>query len=66
MKSNDLIRTRIETKGVRSEDIKHQGRLTIEEIASIPPEMVYMWITAKNWKLKDFKRWLKAIEMLKT
>lgn len=64
MKFDSLIQARIETKGIRAEDIKHQGRLTTEQIASISPEMAYMWVSTKSWKMKDFKQWLKAISMV--
>ena len=33
MKHAEQIRNRIETKGIRDEDIKHPNRLTVAEIA---------------------------------
>lgn len=66
MKSTAEIQARIESKGIRSEDIKHQWRLTVEQIANIPPERAYMWITTREWKCKHFKQWLKAIETVKS
>lgn len=66
MTFTEQIQARIESKGIRSEDIKHQGHLTVEQIASISPERAYMWITTREWKCKHFKQWLKAIETVKT
>ena len=60
MTKDELIRQRIETKGIRAEDIKHKGRLSISEIGSIPESNVFMWIRAGDWKMKDFNKWLEA------
>ena len=60
MTNNELVRQRIETKGIRAEDIKHKGRLSISEIDSIPESNVFMWIRAGDWKMKDFNKWLEA------
>lgn len=57
----DLIRARIESKGIRAEDIKHKNRLTDDEIAAIPVQHVYEWVRTGQWKHKDFKRWLKVL-----
>lgn len=47
MKFAAEIQARIESKGISSEDIKHQGRLTIEQIARISPELAFTWITTR-------------------
>lgn len=41
MKFTEQIQARTESKGIRSEDIKYQGRLTVEQIASISPELAF-------------------------
>ncbi|MCK9369181.1 hypothetical protein M0R04_04520 [Candidatus Dojkabacteria bacterium] len=52
------IQKRIETKGIKAEDIKYHGRLSDEQILSISVESAYMWIRTGEWKCKDFKNWL--------
>jgi hypothetical protein len=54
------IKRRIETKGVRFDDIRHPGRLTEEDIACIPANDVFYWIKNGNWKMKDFQKWLNS------
>lgn len=61
MNTKEQVRARIESKGVRSGDIKIQGRLTDDEIATIPVEHVYEWVRTGQWKYRDFKRWLKVL-----
>lgn len=61
MKHADQIRARIETKGVKSTDIKHAGLLTDDEIANIPVENIYAWVRQGLWKQKDFNKWLKVM-----
>jgi hypothetical protein len=51
------IQSRIDTKGIRAEDIKHANRLTDDEIASIDITNIYQWVRTGQWKQKDFKRW---------
>ena len=58
MKHAEQIRNRIETKGIRAEDIKYPDRLTEAEIASISVESAYMWVRSGEWKIRDFKTWL--------
>jgi hypothetical protein len=59
--TDQQIQARIENKGIRSEDIKHPGRLTDEQIASIDTELVYTWVRTGQWKAKDFRKWLKVM-----
>ena len=58
MKHAEQVRNRIETKGIRAEDIKHSDRLTDAQIASISVESAYMWVRSGEWKIRDFKTWL--------
>jgi hypothetical protein len=57
---NSEITQRIINKGIHSEDIKHDGRLTYDQICSIPIEKVYVWVRTGEWKQKDFIKWLVA------
>jgi hypothetical protein len=58
------IRHRILTKGVRAEDIRHHGRLSLEDIQDINTDKVYEWVKTDQWKRKDFNAWLKAIRVI--
>ncbi len=58
------IRHRILTKGVRAEDIRHHGRLSLEDIQDIHTDKIYAWVKTNQWKLKDFNAWLKAIRVI--
>jgi hypothetical protein len=58
------IQTRIATKGIRANDIKHKDVLSIEQIQDIPIDCVYMWVRTGDWKQKDFNRWLKALRVM--
>lgn len=57
----DQIRARIESGKLHHDDIKHEGRLTDDEIAAIPVDKVYEWVRTGMWKKKDFNRWLKVM-----
>lgn len=59
-KETDKIQQRILTKGIRAEDIKHPGRLTDEQIKSIPVDKVYAWVRSADWKQRDFIKWLQV------
>ncbi len=61
MSDMEMVRARIEQKGIRHDDIKHAGRLTDDEIASIPVDKIYAWVRTGMWKKKDFDRWLKVM-----
>ena len=58
MKHAEQVRNRIETEGIRAEDIKHSDRLTDAQIVSISDESAYMWIRSGEWEILDFKAWL--------
>lgn len=47
-----------QTDYIRADDIKHPGRLTPEQISSIPVAIVFEWVKTGKWKKKDFVRWL--------
>ena len=64
MTGAEQIRGRIATKGIHASDIKHTGLLTDDEIAFIPIEKVYEWIKTGQWKLRDYKTWLKTIRVI--
>jgi hypothetical protein len=59
--TNEQILCRIETKGIQAHDIKHKNRLTDEQIAGIPVNLIYQWVRTGEWKQKDFRRWLKVM-----
>lgn len=63
-KQEEQIRIRIAKKGIYSEDIKHAGRLTDDEIACLAIEKVYSWVRQGAWKTKDFNRWLKVMRVI--
>lgn len=52
------LEARIRAGNIRSDDIKHKGRLTSEQVRSIPLDHAFMWVQNGKWKFKDFKRWL--------
>jgi hypothetical protein len=64
MHGQELIQARINTKGIRGEDIRHKDRLTDDQIADIPVERVYAWIRCGSWREKDFKKWLKVMRVI--
>jgi len=64
MTNIEQTRVRIARKGIRGCDIKHKGLLTDDEIACIPTEKIYEWIKTGQWKLKDYKVWLKVIRVI--
>lgn len=56
------IRKRIESGKIQHDDIKHEGRLTDDEISRIDPSLVYEWVRTGMWKKKkDFNKWLKVM-----
>ena len=59
-----VVRRRIDTKGIRSQDIYHNGLLSDDEIASIPCEKVYQWVKTGEWKQKHFLKWLKVMRVI--
>lgn len=63
-KGIELIRDRILTKGVRAEDIKHQNRLTDDQIADLPINLVFEWIKTGKWSYRDFNKWLKTMRVI--
>lgn len=52
--------------GSKADHIKQGGpfALTTEQIMDIPIEKVYEWVKTDKWKMKDFKKWLKAIRVI--
>lgn len=58
------IRARIESGRIYAEDIKHQNRLTEDEIANIDVKLVYEWVRTGQWKAKDFQRWLSVMRVI--
>ena len=60
----EAIRFRIARKGIYAEDIKHAGRLTEDEIATLDTEKVYSWVRQGAWKTKDFNKWLKVMRVI--
>jgi hypothetical protein len=48
----------------KSEDIKHSGRLTDDQIADIPIKYVYEWVKTSKWKAKDFRKWLTVMRVI--
>lgn len=52
------------TNYIKAEDIRHEGRLTDDHIANLPPEKVYEWIKTKQWTQKDFLKWLKVMRVI--
>ena len=63
-KHEELIRVRIAKKGIYADDIKHAGRLSVEEIAYLPVDRVYSWLRQGAWKQKDFNKWLKVMRVI--
>lgn len=58
------IRSRIESGRIFAEDIKHQNRLTEDEIANIDVKLVYEWVRTGQWKAKDFQYWLRVMRVI--
>ncbi len=58
------IRSRIESGRIFAEDIKHQNRLSEDEIANIDVKLVYEWVRTGQWKAKDFQRWLRVMQVI--
>ena len=50
----------------KADDIKHGGALALSdaEIQDIPPDLIFQWVRAGKWKLKDWNKWLKAIRVI--
>ena len=63
-KNKEQIRVRIAKKGIYAEDIKHSGRLSADEIATLDTEKVYTWVRTGAWKPKDFEKWLKVMRVI--
>ena len=63
-KQEELIRVRIAKKGIYADDIKHEGRLSEDEIAYLPIDKVYAWVRQGAWKPKDFNKWLKVMRVI--
>lgn len=63
-KQEEQIRVRIAKKGIYAEDIKHEGRLSDDEIAYLDVDKVYSWIRQGAWKQKDFNKWLKVMRVI--
>ena len=53
-KNKEQIRARIAKKGIYAENIKHSGRLSDDEIATLDTEKVYTWVRTGAWKSRDF------------
>lgn len=49
---------------MKAEDIRHEGRLTDDQIADIPIEKVYEWVRTGCWKKKHFEKWLRVIRVI--
>jgi hypothetical protein len=49
---------------VKAEDIKHEGRLSTEDIQDIDHKLVFEWVKTGQWKRHDFEKWLKAIRVI--
>jgi len=49
---------------VKADDIKYPNRLSDDQIAAIPIELIFEWIKIGAWKQKDFKRWLKVLRVI--
>lgn len=58
------IRARISKKGIIADDIKHHGRLTAADIATLDVKKVYGWVRTGDWKQKDFFKWLKLMSVI--
>lgn len=59
----ELLQARI-AKRIKAEDIRHEGRLTDDQIAEIPIEKVYEWVRTGQWRQKDFQRWLRVLRVI--
>lgn len=49
---------------IKADDIKHKGKLTDDQIASIPHWQVYMWCRVGAWKPRDFEKWLRVMRVI--
>ena len=49
---------------IRSEDIKHETRLTDDQIAGTSTSHVFEWVKTGQWKLRDFNKWLKVLRVI--
>lgn len=58
---NEQMQDRICSKGIRYTDLKVKGLLTQDQIASIPEQTIYEWVSSKLIRFKDFQRWLNAV-----
>ena len=57
-------RSRIEAGKIRAEDIRHQNRLTDDEIANLDVKLVYEWVRTGQWKPKHFQQWLRVMRVI--
>jgi hypothetical protein len=57
------LEARIERQ-IRAEDIKHEGRLTDDQIASINTRLVFEWVKTGQWNKKNFHTWLKVMRVI--
>lgn len=60
----EQVRSRIESGRIRAEDIRHQNRLTEDEIANLDVELVYAWVRTGQWKQKHFQQWLRVMRVI--
>jgi flagellar basal body L-ring protein FlgH len=60
----EQVRSRIESGRIRAEDIRHQNRLTDDEIANLDVELVYSWVRTGQWKQKHFQQWLRVMRVI--
>lgn len=63
-KQEEQVRVRIAKKGIYAEDIRHEGRLTEDEIATLEVDKVYSWVRQGAWKPRDFNKWLKVMRVI--
>ena len=49
---------------IRSEDIKHENRLTDDQIASISTSHVFEWVKTGQWNKKNFHKWLRVMRVI--
>lgn len=63
MDTKTAARARINSGKIRHTDIK-MGLLSDDEVAALDVNQIYQWVRNGQWKLRDFRDWLRSIRVL--
>ena len=58
------MKQRVYDKGIRCSDFKVEGLLTDADVGIIPALTIFNWVSQKQIRIVDFKRWVKVQQHL--